>query len=816
MLELATVTDRAARYFPWLAYDPESKVFLLDDGYVGFGFTSEPLSGWESSVEQRFRTLLTYEFPVGSFLQFNLCVFDDIGDHLERIAQTRNMTRDPLIRQSTVNTMDFLERGARGKSRLDIPIRNSRSIITVKIPIDETTPSEDELLAARRAAREIGEILHTIGFADLTPLNESELIHQLSVILNRGEGASWRQGRRMPSDSRFIRDDVLDYDGRISITDKHVEIGDTVVTSLSVKKLPAHAFFGLARSFSVDPRSGARGIPCAHMITGSVCVQDINEIRAKMENKRKRTAHFALGPYANLMPEYGRRYQDLNKITQSISDGEFVHRISLNILLFSPDADAAERNTTKTRTYLAELGLTVLQDTCVVFPLLRANLPFGPTKTDVRDLARFHTLNTNALATLLPAFYEWRGTPSPLITLVGRGGQVMGFSPWDTDTNYNLTISASSGSGKSFFANELITALLGAGGKVWVIDVGLSYQKLCESLGGQFLRFGPHSDICLNPFSSVRTQEEFDEVADILKHLIATMAAPKEGLNDFQNSQLVDVLREGFQRHGSDLTIDLIAEALFDRAKEQIDGGLSEKRISDVAHGLSPFRSGGTYGKFFNGPANIDFDASFVCLELEELKSQRHLQTIVLLLLIYQIQQGMYLGDRSQKKMLLIDEAWDLLSDDQIAGFIEAGYRRFRKYNGSAAIITQSLLDLTTSKTGQAITSNSAATIMLKQSEAAINKLSSGDEAQFDKGLAEALKTVHTVPGSYSEVFVRTAAGQGIGRFVVDPFTQLLYSTHPRDKSEVDAFIAQGLSTKDAIDAVLRARAERKGDDANG
>ena len=812
MLDLATTTDRAAKFFPWLAFDAESKVFLLDDGYIGFGFSALPLSGWESSVEQRFRTLLTYEFPVGSFLQFNLCVFDDIGEHLSQISNTRNMTRDPLIRQSTLNTMEFLSEGARGKSKLDIPIRNSRSIVTVKIPISEATPSEDEILATRRIGREIGEILHTIGFSDLEPLTEVDLIHNLSVILNRGDGASWRQGKRFTSESRFIRDDVFDYDARISITDKHVGIGDSVITSLSVKKLPMKAFFGLARSFSVDPRSGARGIPCAHMITGTVCVQDINDMRNRMDNKRKRTAHFSLGPYANLMPEYGRRYQDLNKITQSISDGEFVHRISVNVLLFSPDTDSADRNTTKTRTYLAELGLTVLQDTCVVFPLLRANLPFGPTRTDIRDLARFHTLNTNALVTLLPVFFEWRGTPSPLITLIGRGGQVMGFSPWDTDTNYNLTISASSGSGKSFFANELITALLGSAGKVWVIDVGLSYQKLCESLGGQFLRFGPHSDICLNPFSSIRSREDFDEVADILKHLIATMAAPKEGLDDFQNSQLVDVLREQFAIHGAELTIDVIARALFERAKEQTDGGFSEKRISDVAHGLAPFLATGTYGKFFNGPANIDFSSNFVCLELEELKSQRHLQTIVLLLLIYQIQQGMYLGDRGQKKMLLIDEAWDLLSDDQIAAFIEAGYRRFRKYNGSAVIITQSLLDLTTSKTGQAITSNSAATIMLKQSEAALNKLSSGDDAQFDKGLAEMLKTVHTVPGSYSEVFIRTAAGQGIGRFVVDPFTQLLYSTHPRDKSEVDRFIAEGLSTKDAIDAVLRVRAERKGE----
>jgi conjugal transfer ATP-binding protein TraC len=366
-----------------------------------------------------------------------------------------------------------------------------------------------------------------------------------------------------------------------------------------------------------------------------------------------------------------------------------VHRISLNVTLFSETKEAAERNTMKARTYLSELGFSFIPDVCVNFPLLNSNLPFGPKASDIRDLHRFNLMPSNALATMLPIFFEWRGTETPLITFVGRGGQLMGYSPWSGDTNYNLTISAESGSGKSFLANELISSTLGADGKVWVIDVGLSYQKLCETMDGQFLRFTPDSHICLNPFSSLSSQEEFDEVLDILTALITTMAAPKEGLEDFQTSILSKTLREQYHLNGANMCIDDVARSLMEKSKDAnyADGDQTEKRLSDIAHGLGSFCSDGPYGRYFNGPATIDFKSNFVCLELEELKSQKHLQTIVLLLLIYQIQQGMYLGDRSQKKLLLIDEAWDLLSDDQIAAFVEAGYRRFRKYNGSACII---------------------------------------------------------------------------------------------------------------------------------
>ncbi|ORP14430.1 hypothetical protein B7943_12470, partial [Vibrio cholerae] len=76
--------------------------------------------------------------------------------------------------------------------------------------------------------------------------------------------------------------------------------------------------------------------------------------------------------------------------------------------------------------------------------------------------------------------------------------------------------------------------------------------------------------------------------------------------------------------------------------------------------------------------------------ELEELKGRKHLQQVVLLQLIYQIQQEMYLGERDRRKIVFIDEAWDLLTQGDVGKFIETGYRRFRKYGGSAVTVTQS------------------------------------------------------------------------------------------------------------------------------
>ena len=232
----------------------------------------------------------------------------------------------------------------------------------------------------------------------------------------------------------------------------------------------------------------------------------------------------------------------------------------------------------------------------------------------------------------------------------------------------------------------------------------------------------------------------------------------------------------------------------------------ADARLQDVGRQLFSFTSAGEYGRYFNGANSIRFTAPLVVLELEELKSRRHLQQVVLLLLIYQIQQAMYLGERGQQKLVVIDEAWDLLTNGDVGRFIESGYRRFRKYGGAAVTITQSLADLYTNPVGRAIAENSANSFLLAQPAQAIDQLAAEQRLPMPAGAAELLKTVHTVPGAYSEIFCLTTLGGGIGRLVVDPFRRLLYSTAPQDVAALDAMQAQGLGTVEAIQALIEER----------
>ncbi len=106
-----------------------------------------------------------------------------------------------------------------------------------------------------------------------------------------------------------------------------------------------------------------------------------------------------------------------------------------------------------------------------------------------------------------------------------------------------------------------------------------------------------------------------------------------------------------------------LVKAVWDRMSAAMDidaiagelDGAEDTRLRDVGEQLYPFTAQGEYGRFFSGANSIQFEANLVVLELEELKGRKHLQQVILLILIYQIQQVMYLGERGQPKLVFID-----------------------------------------------------------------------------------------------------------------------------------------------------------------
>ncbi len=787
--------ERAAQLFPVLAYAPEQGIFLLDDQSLGFAWRCEPMSGADPGQADRLTAFVNQEWPKDTLIQVILWAAPDIAGPLAVMNALRTELRQPLLRQATAERSAFLQAGVTTPllRHTETRVRDVQVLVTVKVPLAGALPTTPEHQAAIDLRASTEQVLMTVGLQPRA-LSAVDQVRLMNTLLNWGPDATWRERVRPEADpSRLIREQYLDTDQVLAIDSRGLTIGDCRIQTLSVKRYPDRLPFGLAARYLSDPFSGTRGIPHNLLVCLTLHVPEPEATRAILQAQSQWATKMAAGPVALYLPRLGERARGFRVLFERLDAGDRPVRAYLGLVLFSHD-DEATAAASNLRTYWRELGFQVVSDRFFTLPLFLNCLPFGADRGAIRDMQRYRTLAASHAVNLMPVHGDWKGTGTPVLNLISRGGQLMSLSLFDSASNYNACIAAQSGSGKSFLTNELISTTLSVGGRCWVIDVGRSYEKLCEALDGQFLAFTRESTICLNPFQWVR---HWDEEADMIATLLATMLAPSEPLGDYRLSGLKRVLKQVWDAQGADMTIDAVAAAL---AAE------TDARVQDLSTQLYPFTRQGEYGRFFNGPNSIEFAAPFVVLELEELKGRKHLQQVVLLQLIYQIQQAMYLGEREQPKLVIIDEAWDLLTQGDVARFIETGYRRFRKYRGAAVTVTQSLNDLYANPTGRAIAENSAHTFLLAQPAQAIDQLREAKRLPLTDAGAELLKTVHTLPGIYSEIMTVCDSGAGIGRLVVDPFRQLLYSTHPRDVAALDTLRRQGLSVTAAILRLLTER----------
>ncbi|MBJ2181682.1 type IV secretion system protein TraC [Pseudomonas veronii] len=779
-----------------VAYDEDKKYFVMDDNMAGFAFLCRPLPGSDGKEGDQLKSVMKQAWPAGTMINFSSFPSQNINDQVNSMLRMRMHSPDDIAHQAIKSRASYLFKGT--LEPIDdysgIKVREIHTIITVKFPIAGPLPSEKEIQIISELRAQFDSTFKSIGFCPIG-LTQNLYLEIMSSILNQGPTASWRDRMAQEADDdKPLKTQVLDYDRTLEVFSDHLKIGNTLVKTLSVKKFPRRVIQGSAAWYLGDLLTGNNGIRENCIISFTVYFPDQQAAKDKMNTKRQWANNQAYGPLLKFVPKLGAKKQGMDDLFKEIEEGEAIVRCNMTVIVFANDRDRLVRASSEARNYLGIRQFSFLEDKYFVLPLFLNALPFGADANAINESYRYKTMSVTQALPLLPIYGDWKGTGSPMMQFVSRNGQLMSYCLFDSETNYNATVAAQSGSGKSFLTNYLITAYRSAGAQVWVIDVGRSYEKLAKAFNGDFLEFKPDVTICLNPFELV---QQYSEEEDVLIGLLCAMAAPTKALEDLQVAGLRKHTHDVWEVKGRDMSVDDVEQSLL---------GDEDSRIQDVGKQLYPFTSKGMYGKYFNGKNNVDFKNPFTVLELEELKGRKHLQQVVLLQLIYQIQQAMFLGDRDRQKIVVIDEAWSLLTEGDVAKFIEHGYRRFRKYNGAAITITQSVNDLYASPTGRAIAENSANTFLLGQKDDAINIIKKEGRLALSDGGFSILKSVHTIRGQYSEIFFMTESGSGVGRLTVDNFSKLLYSTTPKDVHDINVYVNKGMNTAEGINAVLRDR----------
>jgi conjugal transfer ATP-binding protein TraC len=783
------------------AYSEEDGIFVLSPDRLGFGVIADPLSGFDEQTMDSLNALLNLHYPNNTLVQFSLYKSPDIEETLHQYKVMRHGQENALLKQMCEARVDFMrELTQRPIGQVaGAKLGQVQLIITVQIKHGVKEPTREDMLELRELRNTFTSTLKNIGFRfqDLTP---DKYIRVMEAILNHGPDAVWRRSPWSEYDeNQLICNQLLDAETAIEYDKKQISLGDHAkVRVLSVKRYPDFVYPGMAMRYLANLMTGQKAMRDPLLVTVNIIYPDHETVRGRIEKDHAWTTRNVDGPMAKYIPAWARRHRSLSIAQEAIEDGDRMVKAYIGLAVFSENEDRVVQASTEAQAMMRELGFQLMEDRFAVLPLFSQLLPFCNEEDTAAAINRYRRLPTRHVVPLLPVLGSWRGTGTPLLTLFARDGNLMRVSPNDTDGNMNVVVAAQSGAGKSFLSNEVIFNFLSVGGRAWIIDKGFSYKPLASYIDGTYIEFSNDIPLCVNPFPLVKNWE--DE-ADIIASLVEIMAAPKEGLSDYQTAGLKRVLTEIWETYGPEADIDKLAPALL--ADKSDDKG----RLRDIGSQLWPFTSEGEYGRFFNGPNTCDLNNQLVILELQQLAGREHLQRVVLLQIMYQIQQAMDSLPVQMPKVLLIDEAFALLNSNETSKFIVAWYRQLRKFGATAMICTQSINDFYDSTGSKAILENSAHMWLLSQKSDSLAILKKENRLPISESAMRLLETVHTQPGEYSEIFVRNAWGIGIGRLVVSDFNKLLYSTSAKDKAAKKSYLDRGYSLPDAINAIL---AERK------
>ncbi len=288
-------------------------------------------------------------------------------------------------------------------------------------------------------------------------------------------------------------------------------------------------------------------------------------------------------------------------------------------------------------------------------------------------------------------------------------------------SNANGICLASSGAGKSYLAKLFISRYLLNGTKVIVIDPQGEYKNLVEKFNGQRIDLSRASETMINPLDLMG--HDYPEKRLTLMDLMPVMLGE---LSEPQKSFIDRALTEAYEKKG----IYMDAPETWDNKPPILGDVLEilkkiEKKVSNMEkitirsliNRMNMYVNG--VFSFMNKHTQINFNNKFICLDIGNLPKQIK-PTIMFLILDYVYTK---MREDLNRKLLVIDEAWTLLSRAKEASYIFEIVKTCRKFNLGLFLINQEVEDMLNSKAGRSVLANSSYTLLLKQKPAVIDDI---------------------------------------------------------------------------------------------
>ena len=412
-------------------------------------------------------------------------------------------------------------------------------------------------------------------------------------------------------------------------------------------------------------------------------IQDVEELRHKLTRWEEKYFHFGL--YITI---YGDTEESLNKVGKDIE----------NIL--------AWRNVLQKQSYLrSEQGF----------------ISTGPFAKD--ELWVYRNISTWGLSTTFPFSSSTLSHDDWILYWVNTHNNSLILYDRFKSENANMCVFAKSWGWKSFWVKLEILRSLMMWIDVIVIDPENEYKALINQVWGGYLDVSLNSNQRINPFDLPLGMKDIEEkpgdllrsaVIDLLwlmNLMLGQMTAEESSIMEKAIITTYSLKWITFEDDSADWKVMPIMSDLQD-VLDTMDWAKSlvtriEKYTSWIFSGI------------FSKQTNIDLTEWLQVFSVRDLNDALR-PTAMYVILNYIWNK---VRSKNKKRMLVVDEAWNIMQHEDSAKFLFGLVKRARKYNLWITTITQDVEDFMWSKYGKAIVTNSSIQLLLKQSTASIDVL---------------------------------------------------------------------------------------------
>ena len=516
---------------------------------------------------------------------------------------------------------------------------------------------------------------------------------------------------------------------------------------------------------------------------------------AKLQQKRKMAHSLAMNNSnrASDLESETKLSSTEELIRELLNTGQRIYASQLTIVLkeaATPEGlKALGRQTREVLSRFRSLqGAEGLEETVGSWKIFKGDLVAAPIRQE-----RARKMKTNNLADFLPVYGPREGDFDPAVIFRNRLNGLVGYNPFDPNLpNYNVLVTGSSGAGKSFLNNCILLQEMNRNLRVFIIDIGGSYKKITEALGGQYLDINLNDKYCINPFHLDNPREEpSDQKIKSLLAIIESMVSEddKSRIPKIERVLLEKAIIELYKSRRAKGQVPTLSD--FSRYLSAFE----ETSMKDISKMLYSWTGDRPYGKLLDGVGSLRADAMICAFDLKGLSSYPDLQSVMLLILndfiLNQVEK-----DKVHQKRILIDEAWSLLKTPAAAAFMEYCVRTLRKTRSGITFITQGVEEIVTSPIGSAILNNTATKfIMLQRGDSEVLK----NTLKLNSEELSLIFSLQQKKGEFAEGFMIEGLAKQVIRIFPSPLEYWLSTSDAFDNKFIESLIEGGLTLSESI-----------------